>query len=299
MEKVRFSQMSPQVRAKYNTKLIGIVNEIKTICDENNIRWFVGYGACIGAVRHKGCIPWDDDIDVCMPRPDYDRFLEACKKRQSDDYELVKLPESPDFFEHFARMYDKNSTLYFYKQLKHVGGIFIDIFPLDGAGNDIKDKKVAKNLKHINFWQAILHQSHFYHSCSQRLGYLMKGKLSLYIVVLLTTIFRKKFQKISLQKIEQALMKYPYATSDYVMFYERTYGLKNMIRKEWIMDTILVPFENIQVPIPKNYHAYLTSIYGDYMTPPPEDKRDARHVFAYLNMERRLSYNELMDVLSK
>ena len=73
----RFSQFTSDERKRFNAKLIGILNKIMSICEENNIRWFVGYGGCIGAIRHKGCIPWDDDIDVCIPRPDYDRFVEV------------------------------------------------------------------------------------------------------------------------------------------------------------------------------------------------------------------------------
>lgn len=299
MEKVKFSLMSPLDREQYNAKLIGIVSEIKKICEENKISWFVGYGACIGAVRHKGCIPWDDDIDVCMPRPDYNRFIELCKNRDLGDYELATIEKMPDFFEHFGRMYDKNSTLYFYEKLKHVGGIFVDIFPLDGAGNNPKEGKVVKNLRYINFWQTILHQSHFYYNRSQRLDFIKKGKLLSYFMVLLTTLFRNALQKKSLENIENTLKSYPYDASNYVMFYEKTYGLRNMVQKKWINETILVPFESIQVPIPKCYDEYLTSIYGDYMTPPPEEKRDARHVFAYLNMERRLSLEEIKEIISK
>lgn len=297
MKNVRFSQMSPEVRQKYNAKLIGIIQKIMSICENNNIKWFVAYGACIGAIRHKGCIPWDDDIDVCMPRPDYEKFLKVCRSEDMGDYELATIADMPDFYEHFARVYDKNSTLYFGKHLKHVGGIFVDIFPLDGAGNGAKDEKVTKNIKQVLSWQAILHQSHFYYSITDRLDLIKKGKISLYILIVTTALFRKKLQKISLEKVEYYLKNYSYDNSEYVMFFERAYGLKNMIRKEWIEETIYVPFENINVPIPKMYDEYLTSIYGDYMTPPPEDKRDDRHVLAYLDLERRLSYEELMKML--
>lgn len=78
MKNVRFSQMSIEDRIVFNTKLIGILKKIIEICEGNDIHWFVGYGACIGAIRHQGCIPWDNDIDVCMPRPDYDCFVEIC-----------------------------------------------------------------------------------------------------------------------------------------------------------------------------------------------------------------------------
>ena len=74
--------------------------------------------------------------------------------------------------------------------------------------------------------------------------------------------------------------------------------MKNVIPKKWIEETIVVPFENIEVRIPKYYHEYLTHIYGDYMTPPPDDKKDDRHVFAFIDMERRWSLEDIKKVLS-
>ena len=81
MKDVCLSQLSREDRDKFKSKLLGVLNKLMEVCEANNIHWYVGFGACIGAIRHKGCFPWDDDIDVCMPRPDYDRFVEICKKR--------------------------------------------------------------------------------------------------------------------------------------------------------------------------------------------------------------------------
>lgn len=297
MGEVQFSQMSPEVRQKYNAKLIGIVNVISRICNENNIKWFVAYGSCIGAVRHKGCIPWDDDIDVCMPRPDYERFLTVCRSSDLGNFELATITDMPDFYEHFARVYDKNTTLYFGNNLKHVGGIFVDVFPLDGAGAGPRDPEVAKNCEKILFWQMILHHSYFYYTQTQRFELLKKRKIAQYFLVVATSLFRKKAQKISINKIECYLRKYPYDTSEYVGFYNRISGLKSLLPKEWFNEVIIVPFENIEVPIPKMYDNYLTAIYGDYMTPPPENKRDAGNTLAYLNMERRLSLEEIKKMV--
>lgn len=295
MKNVRFSQLSLEDRKRFNAKLVGILEKIMEICEANNIRWFVSYGACIGAIRHKGCIPWDDDIDVCMPRPDYDRFIELCKKSDLGNYELASIEDTPYYFEHYARMYDKNSTLYFSTLYSHVSGIFIDLFPLDGAG----DGKVSANLKRYCFWRTVSRYSRFYYPKSYWHYVLKKGRLDKYFLILLTSLFRKPLQKVSLKKIEKTIRKYPYESSEYCMFYIDVYGMRNVVQKKWVDETIFVPFENIQVRVPKYYHEYLTHIYGDYMTPPPDDKKDDRHVMAYLDFERRLTKDEIMKLLSE
>ena len=113
MKNVRLSKMGEEDRTRFKSKLLGVLNKVMEVCEANNIHWYVGYGACIGAIRHKGCIPWDDDIDICMPRPDYDRFVEICKKTDLGDYELARINETPNYYSYYVRMCDKNSTIYF------------------------------------------------------------------------------------------------------------------------------------------------------------------------------------------
>lgn len=295
MKNVRLSQMSEEDRKKFHSKLVGILQKIMEICEENNIHWFVGYGACIGAIRHKGCIPWDDDIDVCMPRPDYDRFIEICKKTVLGDYELATPYDTPGYYVSFVRMYDKNSTLYFTTSSLHVSGIYIDIFPIDG----VSDGNIKSHLRYCRFFKKISKHSRLYYPKSFRRNLIKRGKILAYLIILFTSLCRRPIQKVSLKMIERTTRKYPFESSKYCMYYGVVYGMKGVIPKEWIEETIWVPFENIQVRIPKHYHEYLTHIYGDYMTPPPDDKKDDRHIVKYLDFEKRLSREEIMDLLSE
>ena len=295
LKNVRFTQMNPEDRKKYNAKLIGILKKIMSICEKNNIRWFVGYGGCIGAIRHKGCIPWDDDIDVCIPRPDYDRFVEIAKRTNLGNYELAVINETPEYFEHFVRMYDKNSTILFDTWHTHVSGIFIDIFPIDGAA----DGKIIKNYKRYVFWMKISHHSRLHFPKSKRFEILSNGGYLGYTSIMLASLFRSPMQKISLKMIEKTIRKYPYEDSEYCTFYDSVYGMRHVIPKKWVEETILVPFEDVQIRIPKQYHEYLTHLYGDYMTPPPVEERDDRHVFAFIDMEKRWSLKDIQKELSK
>lgn len=295
MKYVRFSQMTLEDRKKYNAKLIGILKKVMSICEENNIRWFVGYGGCIGAIRHKGCIPWDDDIDVCIPRPDYDRFVEIAKRADLGNYELAMINETPEYFEHFIRFFDKNSSILFDTWHTHVSGIFIDIFPIDGAA----DGKIDKNHKRFVFWQKISRQSHYHFPHSKRVETLKYRMYRRYILVLLTSLFRNPIQKISVKMIEKIIRKYAFEDSEYCLYYTSIYGMRNVIPKKWVEETIWVPFEDVQIRIPKYYHEYLTHIYGDYMTPPPIEKRDDRHAFAFIDMDKRWSLDDIRKELSK
>lgn len=297
MKNVRLSQMSKEDRLIFNSKLIGILQKIMEICEENSIHWFVGYGACIGAIRHKGCIPWDDDIDVCMPRPDYDRFVEICKISEMIDYELATPNDTPGYYVSFVRMYDKKSTLYFTTNSLHVSGIYIDIFPIDGAS----DGNIESNFRSCRILKKISKRSRMYYSKNFRRNLIKKGRFHTYLLIVFTSLFRKPIQRVSLKLIEKTTRKFPYESSEYCMFYEtEVYGMRrNIIPKKWIEETVWVPFENIQVRVPKYYHEYLTHIYGDYMTPPPEDKRDDRHIIKYLDFEKRLSREEILTLLAE
>jgi lipopolysaccharide cholinephosphotransferase len=296
MKNVRLSQMSKEDRKVFHSKLVGILQKIMEVCEENNIHWFVGYGACIGAIRHKGCIPWDDDIDVCMPRPDYDRFIEICKKTDLGNYEIATPNDTPGYYVHIVHMYDKNTTLYFTTRYLHVGGIFIDIFPIDGAS----DGNIKSNYRRCRFWKKISSLSRYYYTKSDLWHLIKEGKICRCSLIPFTSLFRNPLQKLSLRMVEKTTRKYPYECSEYCTSYEtEVYGMKNIIPQKWIEETVWVPFEDIQVRVPKYYHEYLTHIYGDYMTPPPDDKKDDRHVVKYLDFEKRLTREEILALLSE
>ena len=297
MKNVRLSQMSKEDRIIFKSKLLGVLQKIMEVCEANNIHWFVGYGACIGAIRHQGCIPWDDDIDICMPRPDYDRFVEICKKTDLGDYELVDIHDTPGYYTCVARMCDKNSTMYFRTTAPYVTGIFVDIFPLDGAS----DGNIKANWIQSNFWRFVCISTRLYIS-KDYLWHMIKRKDFLRCFLTVITFLCKSpfhLQDLGLKMIEKTMRKYSYEHSEYCVAYVGTYGMRNVIQKKWIEETVFVPFENIQVRIPKYYHEYLTHIYGDYMTPPPDDKKDDRHVVKCLDFEKRLTREEILALLSE
>lgn len=295
MKNVSFSKMDRETKAKYNSVLLRILDKIKSICEDNNIRWFLGYGSCLGAVRHKGIIPWDDDIDICMPRPDYDRFVDICRNSDMGDFEICLPDTTQGHFEYFSRIADKNTTLLFSMARPFVTGVYIDVFPMDGAG----DGKISHNYDKFMFWQRIHHFSRSYFTGKTILSWLKKGMFSHILLALGTSVFRKPLQNLSLHRINSVIRKHAYDNSEYAVFYIHVYYMKNVIPRKWINDTIWVPFENTEVPIPKFYNEYLTHLYGDYMTPPPDNKKDDRHVVFFIDLNERLTLEEVKNRLKE
>lgn len=297
MKDVCLSQLSREDRDKFKSKLLGVLNKLMEVCEANNIHWYVGFGACIGAIRHKGCIPWDDDIDVCMPRPDYDRFVEICKKTDLGDYELADIYDTPGYHTCVARLCDKNSTMCFRTVVPYVAGIFIDIFPVEGAS----DGNIKANWTLSNFWRFFCITSRLDISKSYLWKIIKKKDFLRFFLTTFVYLFKRplQLQKLSLKMLEKTDRKYPYESSTCCVSYVGTYGLRNVFPKKWIEETIWVPFENTQVRIPKYYHEYLSRLYGDYMTPPPDNKKDDRHFVKYLDFEKRLTRDEILALLSE
>ena len=119
-------------RKRWNDILIGCLHRFIEICEKHNLTYFCVGGTVIGTVRHGGLIPWDDDIDVAMPRPDYDRFLEIAKTENMGDYEVAS-PEMKGYPYFFSKFCDANTSLIELENVPCLYGVYIDIFPIDGT----------------------------------------------------------------------------------------------------------------------------------------------------------------------
>jgi len=233
-----------------------ILLEVTNYCEKNNITYFLACGTLLGAVRHSGFIPWDDDIDIMMPRPDYNKFLDSYKGK----YKLCKPSEGRYYY---AKVFDdktiKKESNIDEKKYKDIG-VDIDIFPLDGIVND--ERIVNKLYKKEEFLEMLLRLSNqpIFHR---------KNPLKAINRVIPRLIGSKNLVKM----IESNAQTYKYEDSDYVVRMRRsTNGFTGALPKE-VYEKLYMKFEGHDFCVPKGYDAWLTRFYGDYMVLPPIEKQ--------------------------
>lgn len=241
---------------------------IHGVCVRNNIKYCIGYGTLLGAIRHKGFIPWDDDIDIVMPRPEYDKFVRCMRKEPNSKY-ILKTPDDEDYCYEFSKVID-NTTLVVEDDVEGSNiGVWVDIFPLDGLrGTDIVQEKLL----------------YFYQRCRVASIYKSLPKSNALIRPLMF-VFWKLCKAIGpkffLNKIVKLSQKYSYDDSEFVGFGGDIYLENRLENRMWFEDVIDIPFEDRVFKAPASYDEYLKSLYGNYMQLPPEDKRVPHRIKAY------------------
>lgn len=248
---------------------------IDDVCQKNNINYSLAGGTLLGAVRHKGFIPWDDDIDILMVRDQYEKFMDIMSNLNDEKYSLISFKNNEDYGNLFSKVVDKTTTIVeeYAKAVKGMG-VYVDIFPVDNLGNS--KEEANKNLSKIKFKKYLgvaWNWKHFYINKSR--GFFRQIPRFIFFVL-------SRFHNIKkdCSKIEKRFVN---CSDEFMGSICGVYGNKEIMPKKVFDNYTLLDFENRQFKVIEGYKDYLTSLYGDYMKLPPVEKRVTHHTFkAYL-----------------
>lgn len=252
---------------------VNILKYIDAVCKNNNISYSLAYGTMLGAVRHKGFIPWDDDIDICLLREEYDKLL-GILKHDSNVNLITK--ETKNNYYSYAKVCDPNTFQIEegYPEIEELG-VFVDIFPIDNIpGNKIKRFFYAKLLYLFDRLIYTSVKTIYFTSTS-----LIKTIIKFILFTPLALVSKIIGTKNLVYKTEKLMLKYKNANTRFVGFLPNKYGYKEAFPMEIFDRYSTYEFEGYMLMGISDYDSYLKMLYGDYMQLPPEEKRITNHVF--------------------
>ncbi len=244
-----------------------VLEKIDAFCKAHHLKYVLAFGTLLGAIRHNGYIPWDDDIDIMMPRADYDQF---CEQFTSDGAKLLCTETMSDYPYPFAKVIDSNTVLYEMGSNAIELGIYIDVFPMDYRPADEKLHK--KFCRKVDFWN----RAWLYKSISKDMPCDFKHKLYHWVFRIMTcTTSRRE----AANKVKKLVEKYSDCNTGIVSCYTFRRGYRWELPFDTYFDSKKHIFEKTEFEIPKQYDLVLKKTYGDYMKLPPENNRTSGHIF--------------------
>lgn len=277
-------------------RLTAMLSVFDAYCKKNELKYFAWGGTMLGAIRHHGFIPWDDDIDVMMPRPDYHRLMRLTETSFVDGYRIVGPHNQKNMPLAYMKMEDMNSTIVDnILSVDNPSGVFIDIMPIDGvSSNDNEAEDVYRRYK-------IYQKGAVASSIPYTLDNVISSDKDVKHISLLSYLKSLVYRKIYssqyfYNKCDELAASYDYDTSEYVRIYSSPHFSKRKMCRAWFDNIIDVEFENIRVKCPADYDKILTLLYKNYMELPPVEKRITDHHFFFLNFERRYTVDEIREI---
>lgn len=250
---------------------LSILLRVSEFCESNSIRYFLCGGTLLGAIRHKGFIPWDDDIDISMPRPDYERFISLF---HDEKYQVFCWERDKHVLSTYAKVYHKDTVIHENAEFGSVLGVNIDVFPVDGLPN--ADRQIDGFIYKMSFlWRLIIPA--VIKDVSKR-SFIKR-------VILRMLKWSYNFFPINdrlLPFVIKEAKRYSFEKSEKVAVVVWGYGKKEVVAKDVATIYTKGEFEGHFFNIPESYNTYLSNLYGDYMELPPIEHRVNKHnVLAY------------------
>ena len=260
---------------------LSILSEIDDICKKQNINYSIAYGTLLGAIRHGGFIPWDDDIDIIMPRKDYENFVKYCMENTTP-FMLLCNRTNEKYSYLFAKACDRTTKI-----LEDVSnpynieyGICVDIFPVDGLGNT--KEEAMKNFQKSSFYRELIVAANWkkFFRSKGRKWYIEPIRFAFFVLSRFVNA-----NKLSCA-VEKRISKIDFESVSFSASICGAYRKREIINTEIYSQFTDIAFENLNVCGLKLYDEYLSEIYGDYMKLPPEEKRVTHHMFKVYAKEK-------------
>ena len=256
-------------------KILSILKEFINICEENNLTYYALGGTLLGAVRHKGFIPWDDDIDIGMPREDYEKFKKVAPNFLPNNYKFLS-EDTANYKKAFSVIRDDSTKIIMnYSKEELVESLWIDIFPLDGMPAAPIKRKIHE-YRYL-YRRMMVQLSQFNSLVNQK-----KEDRPLVEKLIITFANIVKIEKVlsfdwAQKRYLKAIKRYSFNEA-FSGNYTGAYKLREIVPSDYFGEPILLKFEEIDLSCPRRYKEYLTAIYGEnYMQLPPEEKRVQHH----------------------
>lgn len=273
-------------KERHNRILVDILDEIVRVCNENGLTYYLAAGTLLGAVRHKGIIPWDDDIDIIMPRKDYEWLSANGQKLFQPGFKLASNRHTQGYFYDSIKVESTNTTLIERVNPIYVGGFFVDVFPLDGA-NSLEENRTFLEARKpfVDSYIKYFINPDLHISFLQYLNFLRK---------------RHRYIKENIfVEIDNCSNKHANATTAYVNNFFSDYSEWEVMPSCYYGNGTRLEFEGKMYNVPSNFHGVLTTIYGDYMALPPIEKRIDKHTYLFEDLTHRLSEKELKPIIAE
>lgn len=286
--------MEANDKQRYIAILLQTMKAFDAFCSEHDLRYFACGGTAIGAVRHKGMIPWDDDIDVYMPREDYERLIELQDKLSDSPYELVG-PMTKGYYLPFSKFSYRHSTVWEYEAFPCLFGVYVDIFVLDETADSITE--IAPLADQYKYYLDRYLRSLQRHDCGRLFRLATQRNLKGLVSSIWDILYYIPRRSLLRRKCEILLADLrKLRGNNYICYGLSITNEREIFPKELFREYVYMPFDNIKVRMPIGYDQYLTQQYGDYMSPPPLSGRESTHEKFYLDLERRLSIHEIQQI---
>jgi lipopolysaccharide cholinephosphotransferase len=255
--------------------ILQLLRDVLHVLEELEIPYYMQGGTMLGAIRHQGFIPWDDDVDLGIPRGDYEKLLKEVQEKLPSNLQLQTYDDESAHHYYFARIVDMRYQIRRMGSLEErLENVWVDLFPLDGMPDGFLSRQFHK-------MRLLMVRLKYHLSCFEKVNIKRPGRPlveRMIIRIACWTRLGKWFNtRKQLDKMDALLKKYPVENSNWIINFmgQTSYRFNELFPKAVYGKKTLYSFEDMEMAGPEQYDSYLSSLYGDYMTPPKEADRNA------------------------